>query len=173
MLGDLVDIKIFVRVVATRSLSAAARELGLSLAVVSKRRAGLEKQLGVVLLRLSTRSQSLTVEGQAFYEAIGFTTTPQFTNEQAASMMWSDTIVVMLLTHDFWKTFTTKTIPNAKESAQMALAISFDSREEVDYIRWILEHGTGADRQLAVWEKSGRDLQAVVDYMILETSQGL
>ena len=48
-----------------------------------------------------------------------------------------------------------------------------DSREEVDYIRWILEHGTGADRQLAVWEKSGRDLQAVVDYMILETSQGL
>jgi carboxylate-amine ligase len=48
-----------------------------------------------------------------------------------------------------------------------------DSREEVDYIRWILEHGTGADRQLAVWEKSGRDLQAVVDYMILETSKGL
>ena len=73
-------------------------------------------------------------KSKTFYEAIGFTTNPQFTNEQAASMMWSDTIVVMLLTHDFWKTFTTKTIPNAKESAQMALAISFDSREEVDAI---------------------------------------
>jgi hypothetical protein len=47
-----------------------------------------------------------------------------------------------------------------------------DSREEVEYIRWILEHGTGADRQLAAWEASGRDLQAVVNYMILETSQG-
>jgi carboxylate-amine ligase len=48
-----------------------------------------------------------------------------------------------------------------------------DSRDEVDYIRWILENGTGADRQLAAWEKSGRDLQAVVNYMIQETSQGL
>jgi carboxylate-amine ligase len=48
-----------------------------------------------------------------------------------------------------------------------------DSREEVEYIRWILEHGTGADRQLAAWNASGRDLQAVVNYMIQETSQGL
>ena len=48
-----------------------------------------------------------------------------------------------------------------------------DSREEVEYIRWILDHGTGADRQLAAWEKSGRDLQAVVNFMIEETTQGL
>lgn len=48
-----------------------------------------------------------------------------------------------------------------------------DSREEVGYIRWILENGTGADRQLAAWDASGRDLQAVVNYMIQETSQGL
>ena len=47
------------------------------------------------------------------------------------------------------------------------------SREEVDHIRWILDHGTGADRQLAAWEASGRDLQAVVDFMIQETKQGL
>jgi predicted lactoylglutathione lyase len=49
-------------------------------------------------------------------------------------MMWSDTIVVMLLRHDFWATFTSKAIPNPKESAQMALAINFDSREDVDTI---------------------------------------
>jgi len=48
-----------------------------------------------------------------------------------------------------------------------------DSREEVDHIRWILDHGTGADRQLAAWQASGRDLQAVVDFMISETKQGL
>jgi predicted lactoylglutathione lyase len=40
----------------------------------------------------------------------------------------------MLLTHDKWKSFTTKTIPNARESAQVSLAINFDSREEVDAI---------------------------------------
>jgi predicted lactoylglutathione lyase len=73
-------------------------------------------------------------KSKAFYEAIGFTNNPQFTNENAASMVWSDAIYVMLLTHDFWKTFTTKAIPNPKESAQMALAIIFDSRDEVDAI---------------------------------------
>ncbi len=67
-----------------------------------------------------------------FYEAVGFTNNPQFTNEQAAAMMWSDEIVVMLLTHDFWKTFTTKAIPDAKASAQVFLCLSHDSREEVD-----------------------------------------
>ena len=47
------------------------------------------------------------------------------------------------------------------------------SREQVEYIRWILDHGTGADRQLAAWTSAGRDLPAVVDYMISETRHGL
>lgn len=70
----------------------------------------------------------------AFYEAIGFTNQPDFTNEQAACMKLSDEIFVMLLTHPFWKTFTDKAIPNAKESAQLLLAISRESREAVDAI---------------------------------------
>ena len=69
-----------------------------------------------------------------FYEAIGFTNNPQFTNDQAASMMWSEEIAVMLLTHDFWKTFTDRAIPNAHESAQMFLCLTHDSRKEVDAI---------------------------------------
>ena len=69
-----------------------------------------------------------------FYEAVGFTNNAQFTNDQAASMMWSDTIYVMLLTHDFWKTFSPKTIPNAHEVAQVYLCLSHDSRGEVDAI---------------------------------------
>ena len=73
-------------------------------------------------------------KSQAFYEAIGFTNNPQFTNENAASMMWSDTIVVMLLKHDFWKTFTSKAIPDAHETAQVFLCLSHDSRESVDAI---------------------------------------
>lgn len=70
----------------------------------------------------------------SFYEAVGFSNVPHFTNEQAAAMAWSDTILVMLLTHDFWKTFTDKTIVDAKGSAQVLLALSQDSKEEVDAI---------------------------------------
>ena len=69
-----------------------------------------------------------------FYEAVGFTNNPQFTNDQAAAMAWSDEIVVMLLTHEFWKTFTSKTIPNAHESAQVLLALSHDSQASVEAI---------------------------------------
>jgi len=67
VIDDVLDLRVFVRVVATGSLSAAARELGLSLAVVSKRLAALEKRLRVVLLHRTTRSQSLTDEGRAFH----------------------------------------------------------------------------------------------------------
>ena len=69
-----------------------------------------------------------------FYEAVGFTNNPQFTNDQAAAMMWSDEIVVMLLRHEFWKTFTSKTIPDAHQSAQVLLCLSHDSRESVNAI---------------------------------------
>ncbi len=46
------------------------------------------------------------------------------------------------------------------------------TREELSYIRTILTEGTGADRQLAVWEKR-KDLRAVVDLIIQETKEGL
>ena len=73
-------------------------------------------------------------KSKAFYEAIGFTNNPQFTNDQAAAMMWSDTIVVMLLKHEFWGTFTTKTVPDAHATAQVMLCVSMDGREAVDAI---------------------------------------
>jgi carboxylate-amine ligase len=47
-----------------------------------------------------------------------------------------------------------------------------DSREELDYIREIVEMGTGADRQLRVFQETG-DLKNVVDYIIDETEVGL
>jgi len=47
-----------------------------------------------------------------------------------------------------------------------------DSREEINYIRQILETGNGADRQLRVFEQTG-DLKKVVDYIIEETEVGL
>ena len=46
------------------------------------------------------------------------------------------------------------------------------SRREVESVRWILETGTGADRQLAVFRESGEDLRRVVDFICEETRKG-
>ncbi|WP_300671792.1 carboxylate-amine ligase [Soonwooa sp.] len=48
-----------------------------------------------------------------------------------------------------------------------------DCRDEVEYSKEILRMGTGADRQLKVFEESGGDLKAVVDYMIYETEKSV
>ena len=46
------------------------------------------------------------------------------------------------------------------------------SREEINYIHQMLEMGTGADRQLKVYQETG-DLKKVVDYMVAETKVGV
>jgi len=71
---------------------------------------------------------------KAFYEAIGFSNEPKFSNEAAAMMVLSDTISVMLLTHPFYATFTRKPIADAHGSSQVILAISCASPAEVDRI---------------------------------------
>ena len=70
----------------------------------------------------------------AFYEAIGFEKNPQFSNEQASCMVWSDAIHVMLLGHDFYRTFTTKAIADTHKTSAALIALSRDSREQVDAI---------------------------------------
>ena len=67
-----------------------------------------------------------------FYEAIGARNEPKFSNQAAAMMVLSDMISVMLLTHPFYATFTTKPIADAQSSSQVILCISCDSPEEVD-----------------------------------------
>ncbi len=68
----------------------------------------------------------------AFYEAVGATKNPMFSDETAACMVLSDVIHVMLLTHNKWRTFTDREIPNAHASAQVLLCLSQDSRAAVD-----------------------------------------
>ena len=71
---------------------------------------------------------------KAFYEAIGATNNPMFTDDTAACMVFSDTIHVMLLTHAKFAQFTPKRIANAKATSEVLICVSADSREEVDEI---------------------------------------
>ena len=69
MADSLQEMAVFARVVGAGSLSAAARELGLSPALVSRRLAALEARLGVRLINRTTRSLRLTEDGARYYEA--------------------------------------------------------------------------------------------------------
>ncbi|HWS70154.1 MAG TPA: LysR family transcriptional regulator [Steroidobacteraceae bacterium] len=68
MLNDITELRTFVSIVRAKSLSAAAREMGLALSVVSKRLAALERRTKTRLITRSTRRLALTEEGLDLYE---------------------------------------------------------------------------------------------------------
>ena len=68
----------------------------------------------------------------AFYQSIGATRDPRFCNDSTSMMSFSDTIHVMLLGHDRYREFTSKPIADAKKTSEVLLALSEDSRQEVD-----------------------------------------
>jgi uncharacterized protein len=67
----------------------------------------------------------------AFYEALGFTNNPAFSDETAACMVWSEAIHVMILTHAKWQGFTKRPIC-PPGSSEVSLALTVESRAEVD-----------------------------------------
>ena len=68
---------------------------------------------------------------QAFYTALGFENNPAFSGETAALRVWSETISVMLLTHERWRGFTDRPI-SPGTSSRVGLIVSCDSRHGVD-----------------------------------------
>ena len=82
---------------------------------------------------------------KAFYTALGFVNNMQFTDDNAALMIVSESINVMLLTHAKWRTFTTRPIP-PNTSSEVALNISCESREAVDTMNAVASaHGGTSD----------------------------
>ena len=71
-------------------------------------------------------------KAMTFYEAIGFTNNPQFTDETAACMVWSDAIFVMLLTDDKFRQFISKAIIDARQTVGVINALSLESNDEVN-----------------------------------------
>ena len=69
---------------------------------------------------------------KAFYTALGATINPQFTDENAACLVWSESIYFMVLTREFFATFTDKQVADPASTAQVQSAFTRDSRQEVD-----------------------------------------
>ncbi|MCZ7460387.1 MULTISPECIES: VOC family protein [unclassified Streptomyces] len=69
---------------------------------------------------------------KAFWEAVGYTFNPRFTDETAACLVISDSIFAMLLTEARFKDFTRKDVADAATSTEVIVALSAESREKVD-----------------------------------------
>ena len=68
----------------------------------------------------------------AFYLALGGELNPQFSGEHSSSLMLSDTIGVMLLTHGHYSGFSKRPIGDARRESQALFALTTDSREAVN-----------------------------------------
>src|SRR5690242_3663758 len=71
-------------------------------------------------------------KSRAFLEALGAVNEPKFTDDTAACMKLSDSIFVMILTHEKFSQFTPRPIADAKAGSEVLLCLSADSRESVD-----------------------------------------
>ncbi len=67
-----------------------------------------------------------------FYQAIGCEKNDQFSDHKASSMVWSDTITLQLLSNDYFGTFTPRRIAQARETTEVLIALTLESRAEVD-----------------------------------------
>jgi len=68
----------------------------------------------------------------AFFQKLGFSLSPQFTDETAACIDLSDDIHVMLLSEALFKEFTPKAICDATKSTEVLVSLSCESRKRVD-----------------------------------------
>ena len=71
---------------------------------------------------------------KAFYTALGCEINPLFTDDNAACVVWDEHIFFMVLTREYFATFTDKQVADPKTQAQVLIAFSRDSREAVDQI---------------------------------------
>lgn len=68
----------------------------------------------------------------AFYATLGATKNPKFSDETSTCMVFSETIHAMLLTHEKYRHFTSRPIADARATSSALIALTFDSRDEVN-----------------------------------------
>jgi len=82
-----------------------------------------------IFVNLPVRDLNRSVE---FFTRLGFSFNPQFTDENATCMIVGEDIFVMLLVEKYFKTFTHKEVSDARNSTEVIVSLSTDSREIVD-----------------------------------------
>lgn len=82
-----------------------------------------------IFLNLAVKDLNRAV---SFYNGLGFSTNPKFTNEKGACLVIDENIFVMLLVEEFYQTFTKKQICDSTTTSEALMAISVDAREQVD-----------------------------------------
>ena len=84
-----------------------------------------------LFVNLPVKDLAKTVE---FFTALGFSFNPDFTDENASCMIVNDDAYVMLLVESYFKTFTSKTVADARSSSEAIMSFSLESREAVDQL---------------------------------------
>ena len=98
-----------------------------------------------IFVNLPVQDLNRTVE---FFTKLGFSFNPQFTDENATCMVIGEDIFVMLLVEKFFKSFTKKEICDATKNAEVIVALSAESRENVDQmISRVIEAGGRESRE--------------------------
>jgi len=88
-----------------------------------------ENMAAKIFVNLPVKNLNNSVE---FFTQLGFTFSPQFTDETATCMIVAEDIYVMLLTEEKFKTFIPKKLCDATKSTEVVVCLSCESRAEVD-----------------------------------------
>ena len=82
-----------------------------------------------IFVNLPVKSLETTIR---FFTALGYKFNPQFTDDSATCMVISETIFIMLMVEERFKTFTPKPVSDARKSTEVLLCLSCESRAQVD-----------------------------------------
>lgn len=98
-----------------------------------------------------------------FYTQLGFTVNPQFSDDQAKCMVWSETIFLMILNHEKFKTFTNKPLADTKDRIAALFALSVES---VDKVNEMVENGlaAGGTEPMPMTDYGFMQLRKIEDY---------
>lgn len=98
-----------------------------------------------------------------FYTKLGFTINPQFSDDQAKCMVWSDAIFVMIMSHEKFKTFTQKPIADTKGGLAALFALSVTS---VNKLNEVVEQGlkAGGTEPMPMMDYGFMQLRKIEDF---------
>lgn len=96
-----------------------------------------------------------------FYTSLGFSNNPQFSDDTAKCMVWSENIYVMILNHDKFKSFTKKEIADTKSKIAWLFSLSMDSIDDVNktMTNWLNAWGIEPNETRDYWFMYQRTLE--------------